>query len=279
MNYRHIYHAGNHADVLKHVVLLACLRAMQVKPKPLFVLDTHAGRGDYALDSVEAGKTAEAAGGIGRLHGQPPRNAAVQAYLAALAALGADGKCYPGSPRLLAAALRAQDRLAACELQPDEAAALREVLAPYPNCAVHRRDGYEALRALLPPKEKRALVLIDPPYEQQLDEFHAIEQALAAALQRLPDGSYLLWYPIKTRRALQPSMRRLAALPAKRTLRVELLIRPDDSPLRMNGSGLLLFNPPWQIEQALEPALAELAATLGERASSWRMDYLKQDAA
>jgi 23S rRNA (adenine2030-N6)-methyltransferase len=285
MNYRHAFHAGNHADVLKHLVLLSLVSALQRKPAPLFVLDTHAGRGDYDLASDEAGRTAEAEGGVTRLlawaRDARPLPAAIARYREALAALGGGtGRTrYPGSPRLIANALRVDDRLAACELQPDEAAALRALFAQDARVGVHARDGYAAMGALLPPKEKRGLVLIDPPYEAQAAEFDAALDALRAALTRWPTGVYTLWYPIKQRRTLQAFLRRAAALPAKQALLAELLVRPDDSPLRMNGSGLLILNPPWQIETELAPALASLRVALGETGASHRLDWLRQEAA
>jgi 23S rRNA (adenine2030-N6)-methyltransferase len=286
MNYRHGFHAGNHADVLKHLVLVALLDALKRKDGPFFVLDSHAGRGRYDLAGSQASRTGEAQGGFLRLPpaapGTPP---ALARYLEAVAetALLAPGT-YPGSPLLVAHALRDQDRAAACELQPEEAAALKTVLAGDPKVHVHQRDGYAALKALLPPKDgatrfARGLVLIDPPYEAQEGEYPLILAALNDALQRFPQGTYAVWYPIKQRPSLHPFFRKIATLPAKSALAVELLVRPDDSPLRMNGSGMLLLNPPWQIEKAIEPALKPLAQAMGELGASWRLTWLKQEKA
>lgn len=271
MNYRHAFHAGNHADVLKHVVLLALCDALSAKPAPCFALDTHAGRGLYRLEGDEARRSGEASGGIDRLRrGADP---AIDRYLDAVSACrerhGADA--YPGSPWLLAHALRAQDRIACTELQPEEAAALKANFAGDARIAVHRRDGYAAMKALLPPKVEgeriaRGLVLVDPPYEAQLAEFDAAFAALRAGIERWPQASFALWYPLKQRRALQPMLREAAALPGKSALLAELLVRPDDSPLRMNGSGMLLLNPPFGIEVRLPPALATLRAMLEEGA-------------
>ena len=288
MNYRHAFHAGNHADVFKHVALLALCDALTAKPAPLFALDTHAGRGLYALDSNSAQRTGEAEGGIGRLIAEPPKHPAIARYLAAVKACRAahGAAIYPGSPWLLAHALRADDRIAACELLPEEAAQLKNNFARDPRVAVHERDGYAAIKAMLPPKLMKAgvgevkyargLVLIDPPYEAQLEEFDTAIGALREALVRWPQATYALWYPIKLRRSLQPFYRRAEAIPAQSSLVAELLIRPDDSPLRMNGSGLLLLNPPWQFEQTLREVLALLAPTLGEAGASCRVDWLKQ---
>lgn len=281
MNYRHGFHAGNHADVLKHVVLLGLIAALARKDNPMFVLDTHAGRGRYALDNAEAIKTAEAEGGVFRMlaafgRTSPPP---LRRYLQAVRAENADGalRVYPGSPLIAAQALRAQDRLACCETQHDEAGALRALFAGDRRVGVHERDGYAAMAALLPPAEKRGLVLVDPPYEAQLAEFDTALAALRSALGRWPTGVYALWYPIKRRRALASFLRRAASLPAKQSLVVELLVRPDDSPLRMNGSGLLILNPPWQFDTELAPALPALAEALQEETGSWRLDWLKRE--
>lgn len=284
MNYRHAFHAGNHADVLKHVVLLALIDALHRKDTPVFVLDTHAGRGEYDLAAVEAGKTAEAEGGVERLlawaRNARPLPAAIARYREALKALDPDGgrRTYPGSPRLAAHALRGHDRLAACELQPDEAAALKRVLAGDERIGVHARDGYAALKGLVPPKEKRGLVLIDPPYETQAAEYDAIVAALKDAFARWPTGVYAVWYPIKQRRTLLPFFRKAAALPAKSSLVAEVLVRPDDSPLRMNGSGMLILNPPWKLDTELAAALPALARAMGEDGASHRLEWLKQEA-
>ena len=281
MNYRHAFHAGNHADVLKHVVLLAACDALAAKPAPCFALDTHAGRGLYRLAGEQARRSGEAEGGIARL-----RDAAaplVGRYLRAVAACRqAHGEdAYPGSPWLLAHALRPQDRIACCELQTEETAALRALLGHDARVSVHAGDGYAALRALLPPRRDgarmaRGLVLMDPPYEAQLHEFDLALDALREGLARWPQATFALWYPVKRGRDLRPFHRRAAALPAKSALACELLVRPDDSPLRMNGSGLLLLNPPWRLDAALVPALDALRAALDEGGGRTRLDWLRR---
>jgi 23S rRNA (adenine2030-N6)-methyltransferase len=285
MNYRHAFHAGNHADVLKHVVVLALCEALAAKPSPCFALDTHAGRGLYKLDGEAAQKTGEARDGIARLQAEAPRDPAVQRYLAAVRACRAQhgAQAYPGSPWLLAHALRAQDRIAACELHPEEAHVLRGQFAGDPRVAVHERDGYAAVRALLPPRHgatrfARGLVLVDPPFEAQLAEFDAALAALKDGLARWPQGTYALWYPVKQGRALQPFRRVAARLPAKSALLLELLVRPDDSPLRMNGSGMLVLNPPWQFDAAMRPTLDALRRALGEAGASARVEWLRAPA-
>ena len=283
MNYRHAFHAGNHADALKHIALLALCDALVAKPAPLYALDTHAGAGIYLLDGEAALKTGEAAGGIGRLLAAPPQNAAIARYLAAVATCRAEtGQplAYPGSPWLLAHALRDQDRIACCELRDEEAALLKHSLGRDMRIAVYTRDGYTAMHALLPPKIgdtrfARGLVLIDPPYETQLDEFDTALSALRDALVRWPQATYMLWYPIKRRSALMPFYRKAAHLYAKSALICELLIRADDSALRMNGSGLLIVNAPWQFDRLLNASVSALRNTLGESGASSRIEWLR----
>ena len=281
MNYRHGFHAGNHADVLKHVVLLALCDALVVKPAPVFALDTHAGRGVYALDSDAAVRTGEANEGVDPVLQAHTDDAWIQRYATAIQACRDEHgpTAYPGSPWLIAHALRDIDRVACCELQPEEVAALKSNLSGDRRVAVHHRDGYAALKALLPPvvggqRYARGLVLVDPPYESQLDELTIALAALREALARWPQAIYVLWYPIKQRRVLQPFYRDARTLPAKSVMVAELLVRPDDSPLRMNGSGLLLLNAPYRFEEGLERTLARLASILGTKARDVRVERL-----
>ena len=282
MNYRHAFHAGNHADVLKHVVLLALCDALTAKPAPCFALDTHAGRGLYRLDDDQANRTGEAADGVAKLGDGEDAPDPVRRYLDAVGACrqAHGASAYPGSPWLLAHALRTQDAIACCELQAEEADALRRTFRNEPRVAVHARDGYAAMGALLPPRAGdvrfgRGLVLVDPPYERQLDEFDHALAAMARGLRRWPQATYALWYPIKQRRSLQPFLRAAAALDAKSVLACELLVRSADSPLRMNGSGMLLLNPPWQLDLALAPALRHLQLRLGGSGADHALRWLR----
>lgn len=291
MNYRHAYHAGNFADVLKHAVLFALIEALKAKPTPFCVIDTHAGSGCYALDSAEAGKTGEYKDGIARLL-FPDLHQSAQAgplppllrhWLDSVLALpgNADGlRLYPGSPLQAASAMREGDSAQLCELHPEEAARLRELFHRDGRVHVHERNGYEALKALLPPKEKRGLVLIDPPYEAQEAEYRVIERALKAALQRWPTGVYAVWYPIKLRSQVQPFLRWVQHSGVKRALRAELLVRPDDSPLRLNGSGMVVLNAPWKLDETLREPLRALSRLLSqERPATWHLDWLVAEAA
>jgi 23S rRNA (adenine2030-N6)-methyltransferase len=290
MNYRHAYHAGNFADVLKHVVLLALLDSLKAKPTPFCLIDTHAGSGLYALDGVEAGKTGEYKDGVARLlfpdlHGDEPIAGSLPPLLRRWLDLitqmdGNQGELhyYPGSPMLGALSMRPGDSAQLCELLPGEADRLRELFRNDPRMHVHQRNGYEALKGLTPPKEKRGLVLIDPPYEAQEAEYKAIEQALKAAMLRWPTGMYAVWYPIKLRSQVQPFLRWLPRSGARRVLCVELLLHPDDSPLRLNGSGMVILNAPYQLDEALREPLRALARLLGkDQPAQWRLDWLLQD--
>lgn len=281
MNYRHAYHAGNFADVLKHTVLLALLESLQAKPAPFCYYDTHAGSGSYALDSVEAGKTHEYRDGIARLLGVdelPPLLARYRDCVLDGADRSTPLRHYPGSPLLAARLLRPGDQAQLCELHPEEAARLRALLARDPRLHVHQRDGYAALKALLPPAQKRGIVLIDPPYELQEAEYGIIVKALKTALQRWPNGVYAVWYPVKLRSEVQPFLRAIGQLPVKRVLRAELLVHAANTPLRLNGAGMVVLNAPWDLDQRLRAAMAALAALLAQGdAASWQLDWLRSD--
>jgi 23S rRNA (adenine2030-N6)-methyltransferase len=279
MNYQHAFHAGNHADVLKHITLLLILDALKRKEAPFYVLDTHAGRGRYFLQSEASTKTGEAKGGIYQLIGVPGLPPAIKRYVKAVEADNPVGGLlvYPGSPLLIAQNLRDNDRLQCCEWQAEEAKALGALFANDTKVSIIGNDGYAGIKAALPPKEKRGLVLIDPPYESQQAEFDAIYAALHDALLRWPTGIYALWYPIKQRRNLIGFFRKISALPMKSAFLVECLVRPDDSPLRLNGSGMLIINPPWQLDEQLSPVLPVLTRLLGEQNASSKFTWLKRE--
>lgn len=282
MNYRHSFHAGNHADVLKHCVLLELLRLLTIKEKPLAYLESHAGAGAYALGD-DADETGEWRNGIGRLWHASEAPPAVERYLAAVRAWNENGAVlhrYPGSPALAADALRAQDRLVLCESQPDIVAELTHRLAGHDaRIRVLRADGYQqALKALLPPAERRGLVLVDPPYEAQQAEFGVIIAALREALKRFATGVYAIWYPIKQRTSVTPFLRAIGELPAKSALTVEMWVRTPDSPLRLNGSGVAILNPPWAFDVEVPNWLPWLANRLADgRGAGWRCQRLRDE--
>lgn len=265
MKYRHAFHAGNFADVMKHVALTALLLRLTEKDRPLFVLDTHAGRGRYDI-----GGSSEAGRGIHRLASTTPPDAAVaiSRYVGIVrsfnAAGGAAMQTYPGSPLIAATLLRSQDHAAFCELSPVEAEALRREFRDDARIGVHCRDGFEALGALLPPEERRGLALIDPPYEEQEQDLQQVADALIAAALRWPQGVLMAWYPIKQGVIAARLHRRLLDAGIRRLLVAELCIHPDDSRAGLNGSGLVTINPPWQFDQDLRQSLPFLHGLLAE---------------
>jgi 23S rRNA (adenine2030-N6)-methyltransferase len=282
MNYRHALQACNFADVFKHAILLALLDTLLAKDKPLCYFESHAGRGSYRLDEAEARKTGEWRDGIGRLFDAHVSDspASLRRYVDAIRACNPDGTLreYPGSPLLAAQALRSKDRVVLCEVQDDEVAALRHLFRDDRRAHVHQRDGYAALNALLPPPEKRGLVLLDPPFEAQEGEFAAIEAALTKAHARWPDGVYAMWYPIKSHRAVVPFLRHMANAPFDNVLAAELLVRPDDSPLRLNGCGMLIANPPWKFDVTLATLLSALRNALAQSpVASQRLRWLRRE--
>lgn len=274
MNYRHAFHAGNFADVHKHVVLLALLERLQRKPKPLFYLDTHAGRGWYDLRAEDATRGGEWREGIARLAGRPARSADFLRYLQATRTAGAAPTQYPGSPVLALEALRDGDRAVLVEQQPAEAHALKQSAPGRRNVSVVCGDGYAALKTYLPPRENRGLVLIDPSYEAD-SEFADAERALRLGLSRWPNGVFALWYPIKAGAQAQRLNAALHASGLRKLLRLELTVRPADSPIGLNGSGLVIANPPWKFDGEMTEALAEVHAALApERAGASRVEWL-----
>ncbi len=265
MKYRHDFHAGNFADVHKHVVLLALLRALQRKSKGFLYLDTHAGSGRYDLTSAAAHHGAEAAHGIHLLARTTPRTEALRHYLDTIAGWRqrcGNPRAYPGSPLLAAAQLRAQDRGICCELQHSAFRMLERTLADQPQLRAECADGYVQLRALLPAVERRALALIDPPYEDSAQEFNHAADAIDAALRRQANAVIALWYPIKDQRSLAPWLQRMGRL-ATPTLQAELWLHPRDSQVALNGSGMLIVNPPFEFDRDMSDWLPELATLLG----------------
>jgi 23S rRNA (adenine2030-N6)-methyltransferase len=260
MNYRHAFHAGNASDCVKHALLVLLLGALQRKPAPVFVLDTHAGPGATDLAGEEATRTGEWRAGIGRLLSDPP--AALQSYVAMVSALG----LYPGSPALLRHMLRPGDRLACCELHPEDYAALRRRFLADRQTAVHHRDAWEALGALLPPAERRGLVLIDPPYEAP-DEFSRLVDGLRRGHGRFPSGVFAAWYPIKRRAQVRDFFSAIQASGIRDIVAAELWVRAPLNPARLNGSGLLVVNPPYRFEEQAAPILTALLDRLGDRDS------------
>ena len=284
MNYRHAYHAGNFADVLKHVVLALVIEYLKRKEAPFRVIDVHAGAGRYALTSTAAEKTGEWLGGIGRLLGPNARplpadaGRLLQPYLQAVRAEneGARLEVYPGSPAIALRLMRAQDTLVANELHPEERAHLRATIGSDRRAKVMALDAWVALKSLLPPKERRGIVLIDPPFEEA-GELGRMVEGLARGLERFATGIYLAWYPIKDPKPIARFHADLATLGVPGLMRVELLIQRPSDPDRLNGCGLVVVNPPYTLDGELTAILPELSRRLaaGGAGARHRLDWIE----
>ena len=267
MNYRHAYHAGNFADVLKHVVLMMLIEHLKKKPAPFFYLDTHAGRGLYDLSEAPAQRSGEYKDGVGRV--LEAARSALPAEVAAYADLvrQSAGKghsaitAYPGSPLIVARMRRPNDRLVLMETQPREAAALRAAIGREKLVSVLESDGYAALKAHLPPRENRGLVLIDPPYESDL-EFNHVLAGIELAHERWPAGTCCVWYPLTDRAGPVRFHRDLERSGIRKVLDVQLSVLPADTRLGMAGAGLVIVNPPWLLDERLKELLPQLHALL-----------------
>jgi 23S rRNA (adenine2030-N6)-methyltransferase len=267
MNYRHGYHAGNFADVVKHVALVSILIHLKKKQSPFAVIDTHAGRGLYDLSGEEARKTDEASGGIERLGGicgSLPD--ALAQYLRLVESAGA--KRYPGSPLLAARLLRPQDRLVAIEKHADEAVILKQTLAPWRKAIVEVADGYARLVKLMPPPERRGIVLIDPPFEA-VDEFKRLAVAVCGAYRRFANGIFLIWYPIKSQSAADAFLGEVQVASAGRALTIVTeVVAPEG---RLARAGLLVLNPPFGFDLQMKAVLAVIGPALAAQTQlSWR---------
>ena len=272
MNYRHAFHAGGFADVVKHVVLVRILTYLQDKPAPFRVIDTHAGAGLYDLTGDEARRGGEWLTGIARLmQARFSEDVAplTKPYLDIVRAFNRPGdlEAYPGSPLIARALLRPQDRLTACEVEPKARKRLIDALRRDTQARVVDLDGWVALPAFVPPKERRGLILIDPPYEQK-DEFERLAEGFAEAFAKWPTGIYLMWYPVKSRRASDSLARHVAgvvgagATPGK-CLRLEFSVAPQAAEPGLTSAGVLIANPPWTLAGELRAILPELEKPLG----------------
>ncbi|HVT55888.1 MAG TPA: 23S rRNA (adenine(2030)-N(6))-methyltransferase RlmJ [Xanthobacteraceae bacterium] len=270
MNYRHAFHVGNFADVFKHSVLVRVLLHLRNKDAPFRVIDTHAGIGRYDLAGDEASRTAEWRGGIARLCANPPRGAAgelIEPYLALVRGENAGGalKHYPGSPAIALSLCRAQDRMIFCELHPQDFSALRRAVGGDRRAKTMEADGWSALKAYLPPKERRGIVLVDPAFEAP-DEFGCLANGLAEAHKRWATGTYLLWYPLKDREATRAFERRIAGLHIPKILRAEIDIGAQPKAESLHACALVIVNPTWPLEDELKtmlPALVHAFANQG----------------
>lgn len=282
MNYRHLYHAGNFADVIKHVIEVQLISSMQNKDAGFCYIDTHAGNGYYDLYSDETSKTKEYENGIERVIHHPNPPSIVKRYLhfvhemnnELLKAKFASLRYYPGSTTIAQKMLRPQDHMIACELHPEEHQQLRQQFAGRKQVAIHHTDGYLGLKAFLPPKERRGLILIDPPYEDP-DEFTHLARTLPAAIKRFESGVYAIWYPIKDSKHTEQFQKTLRQQIDKQILSVELTIYPD-LPNHLNGTGMVIINPPWNLDKHIEQFLSWLWEALSvNKQGSFTVQMLK----
>ena len=280
MNYRHIYHAGNFADVLKHAILARVVRYAQNKDKAFRVLDTHAGIGVYDLSSEEAQKTGEWRDGIGRLleaELEPEVQTLLEPYLTAVRKLNPKGglRLYPGSPKLARMLFRPQDRLSAMELHPEDYNRLHNLFEGDFQVRVTHLDGWLSLGAHLPPKEKRGIVLVDPPFEEA-GEYDRLVEGLETAWKRFSGGTYCLWYPLKKGAPIKDFHAALAALDIPKMLCAELTVQSDRETTGLNGSGLIVVNPPFTLKEELHRLLPALKTILAQdRYASQRAFWIR----
>lgn len=276
MNYRHAFHAGNHADVFKHIVLTRLIALMSRKEQPFAYIDTHAGLGLYDLNGDQATRTGEWLEGIARLWQATDRPALTDDYVKVINRLNTEGELryYPGSPELARRLMRQQDRVLLNEKHPQDGQLLKDNMKKDPRVAVHLGEGWHVPRALLPVAEKRAVMLIDPPFEL-LDELQRCAKAMKETIGRMRQTVAAIWYPIKDdSRALKRFYQELTSSGAPKLLRVELLVHPLDTPQSLNGSGLVISNPPWGLEEELNTLMPWLANLLGQSQGGWKMDWL-----
>jgi 23S rRNA (adenine2030-N6)-methyltransferase len=269
VNYRHTFHAGNFADVFKHVVLVALTKSFLKKDAGFCYLDTHAGIGHYDLLAETTQKSKEYSDGVERVLQAANPPTLITDYVNCIQHYNPQNllRFYPGSPEFVNYFLRTQDRMVLCELHPEDYQTLKKNISHDKRIAIHHQNGYQGLKAFLPPKEKRGLILIDPPYEKNF-EFSEINTALQLALKRFETGIYAIWYPIKNRAPIDVFHREMKALTARPILISELCIYPDDMPNHLNGSGMIIINPPFQLDIQLNETLAWLWKVLSNHAQS-----------
>lgn len=276
LSYRHSFHAGNYADVLKHIVQLLILEALQQKEKGFLYLDTHAGAGLYSLQSFEAEKTAEFTEGIGYLWERDDLPEIVRHYLQQVKQVNPKDKLnfYPGSPLLAANVLRPQDRAILTELHPSDYPLLRKNMQKFSNIQVKRENGFQQLKSILPPKERRGFVLIDPPYELK-EDYQLVVDAIVEGYKRFATGTYAIWYPVVLRQQIKKMIHSFEATQIRKILQIELGIRPDSTQRGMTASGMIVINPPWRLESQMReilPYLSEVLAPAGT--GHWSVNWV-----
>ncbi|MCT4703358.1 23S rRNA (adenine(2030)-N(6))-methyltransferase RlmJ [Enterobacteriaceae bacterium H20N1] len=275
LSYRHSFHAGNHADVLKHTVQSLILESLKEKEKPFLYLDTHAGAGRYKLSGEHAERTGEYLEGIARIWQQDDLPEELEPYISAVKAFNQSGQLryYPGSPLIARHLLREQDSLQLTELHPSDFPLLRSEFQKDNRARVERADGYMQLKSKLPPASRRGLILIDPPYEIKTD-YQDVVKGISEGYKRFATGTYALWYPVVLRQQIKRMIRELEETGIRRILQIELAVRPDSDQRGMTASGMIVINPPWKLEQQMANVLPWLHKTLvpagtGSTTLSW----------
>lgn len=275
LSYRHSYHAGNHADVIKHLVEVAILLYLKKKDKPFCYHDSHAGAGLYSLTSEQSLKTGEFASGIGRLMQHQAKSPALAAYLQVIHDLNPGGQLqfYPGSPAIAKMLLRSDDSIQATELHPSDYPLLQTQFLHRRHCRIEKMDAYAGFRAMLPPLAKRGLVLIDPPYELKT-EYQDLVSGLQLAYQRFPQGVYAIWYPVIDRASIEAVLQAIVDTGIRNQLRIEFSPKADSEGFGMTGSGMLVINPPFTLAQDIKEALQELTPILADGTTQWQVTQL-----
>ncbi|SKA26123.1 DNA processing protein [Vibrio cincinnatiensis] len=275
LSYRHSFHAGNHADVLKHIVQSLILNALQQKDKPFVYHDTHSGVGRYDLTHEWSEKTGEYKQGIARIWQQNVTPSAIDSYLAAIKALnnGNTLRYYPGSPRVARTHLRPQDRMVLTELHPSDYPLLEQEFQRDRQVAIYKEDGFARLKASLPPKERRGLVLIDPPYELA-KEYRDVVQAIAQSYKRWSTGIYAIWYPVVNRCDIDDMLEGLANLGIRKILQIELGVAPDTNERGMTASGMIVINPPWKLESEMQEILPFLKQAIAPVTGHFKVEWV-----
>ncbi|MCV2403381.1 23S rRNA (adenine(2030)-N(6))-methyltransferase RlmJ [Marinomonas sp. C2222] len=265
LSYRHIYHAGNHADILKHLVVSQICRHLIKKEAPFFYLDTHAGIGQYPLDSEQAQKNKEFQSGIAKLLSEDNLPESIEALLDIVREMNPNGQLevYPGSPKIVDYYVRQKDKLHLCELHPNDFPTLAALFPNKRKANVVKDNGFAAVKAMLPPPQKRGFVLMDPPYEVKKD-YQYVVQALQEGQQRFPQGTYAIWYPVLNRRQADNLLKSVKSTGIRNVLLLELCIRNTEKERGMSGSGMIIVNPPWTLEKEAKEFLPFLQDTLAE---------------
>ncbi|EKO3414142.1 23S rRNA (adenine(2030)-N(6))-methyltransferase RlmJ [Vibrio fluvialis] len=275
LSYRHSFHAGNHADVVKHIVQSLILSALQQKDKPFVYHDTHSGVGRYDLTHEWSEKTGEYKQGIARLWQQTEVPEDIHSYLDAIKALNDDGELryYPGSPRVARAHLRSHDRMVLTELHPSDYPLLEQEFHRDRQVAIFKEDGFARLKGSLPPKERRGLVLIDPPYELA-KEYRDVVQAIAQSYKRWATGIYAIWYPVVNRCDIEDMIEGLQGLGIRKILQIELGVSPDTNERGMTASGMIVINPPWKLESQMQSILPFLKEAIAPATGHYKVEWI-----